>query len=258
MIPLRDDNPSYSFPFVTIILIAINAFVFLFMLALNIREHTEAVFSFGMIPVELIHGIKIDEVPLKEIGTIYPKHVPTFATIFTSMFMHGGFMHILGNMWFLWLFGDNVEDRMGKIKFIIFYLLTGVIAALAHALVASHSVIPTVGASGAISGVIGAYIVLFPRAQIQTLVFFFFITVIRIPAMIFLGFWFIGQVYSGFMSLGYQGAGVAFFAHIGGFVAGVILVKLFAKRQLVQVPRRPARYDRWSSYRDDDYEDIWY
>lgn len=196
-------------------------------------------YTFGLIPAELFHGVTVDSIPsewfLPDVIPPAIGNIPTVMTMFTHMFMHGGFMHLLGNIWFLWLFGDNVEDRMGSFRFIIFYLVAGLIAALSHGLTDTSGVIPMIGASGAISGVIGAYIILFPYARIHTLVFvFFFFRTVRIPAWIFLGFWFIGQVFYGFHSLGVSGAGVAFFAHIGGFIAGVIMVKLFAPKQFVQ------------------------
>jgi membrane associated rhomboid family serine protease len=258
MIPLRDDNYSWSFPIVTILLIAINALVFFLTFFKGETDHIRAVYTFGMIPAELLRNQDITFITDKSFGSLHITHIPAFATIFTSMFMHGDIMHIVGNMWFLWLFGDNVEDRMGKFRFILFYLITGVVAAISHALVASGSVIPTVGASGAISGILGAYFVLFPRANIQTLIFFFFISIIRIPAITFIGLWFLGQMLNGFFSLGYQGAGIAFFAHIGGFIVGVILARLFAHQNLLQVPRHHAKRDPWDDYFKTDYHDKWY
>ncbi|MFH1516131.1 MAG: rhomboid family intramembrane serine protease [bacterium] len=265
-IPLRDDNPSYSFPFVTMILIVVNVFIYLASGLTGATEFVRNLYTFGFIPAELFHGEVVTQIPseyLKLImaeGDSIPKlgTMPAFLTIFTGMFMHGSFFHLLGNMWFLWLFGDNIEDRMGALKFFLFYILTGFIAAIAHGLTATNSIVPAIGASGAISGVIGAYIILFPNAKIHTLFFYFLITTIRIPAYIFLGFWFIGQVLSGFYSLGVQGAGIAFFAHIGGFIAGVILVKLFAKRNVIQLrmPREQFYIDSWKQY-DEDYDDHW-
>jgi membrane associated rhomboid family serine protease len=156
------------------------------------------------------------------------------------MFLHGGWLHLIGNMWFLWIFGNNVEDSMGHIRFLLFYLICGAVAALAHVLSAPGSGIPTVGASGAISGVMGAYLLLYPRVRIYTLfIIIFFIRVIPVPAFVILLYWFAIQVLSGMSSM--AGAGVAFWAHIGGFVAGVVLVKLFENRQLVEARRKHVR-----------------
>ena len=151
------------------------------------------------------------------------------------MFMHGGWFHLLGNMWFLWIFGDNVEDAMGSLRFFCFYLLCGLAAAAAQILADTHSPVPMVGASGAIGGVLGAYVVLYPRVRVEMLIFFgFFITTVAVPAVIMLGYWFLLQFFSGLLSLGNQEGGVAFWAHIGGFLAGVILIPLFKNRQLLQ------------------------
>ncbi len=237
--PFRDDNPSFSVPIVTISLVCLNVFFYIISGLAGEMAFLRNIFTFGLIPAELFHGVTVNTYPsdwllpddaLPTIGDF-----PTFLTLFADMFMHCGFMHLLGNMWFLWLFGDNIEDRMGSFKFIIFYLVAGLIAALSHGLTDTSGVIPMIGASGAISGVIGAYIILFPYARIHTLIFvFFFFKTVRVPAWIYLGLWFIGQVFAGFHSLGVSGAGVAFFAHIGGFIVGVIMVKLFAPKQFVQ------------------------
>jgi membrane associated rhomboid family serine protease len=262
MIPLRDDNPSYRFPLVTLLLIAVNSIVFVFSILGGDSHYVKIIYTYGMIPASLLHGQIVTSLPdeLLKLGVpnvdIHP--VAPILTLFTMMFLHGGWAHLIGNMWFLWLFGDNVEDRMGHFRFLIFYLLTGLIASLAHAFVANGSIEPAIGASGAISGVIGAYIILFPSSNILTLWFFFFIPqVVNIPAMVYLGFWFIIQVWSGFAGLGgTNGAGVAFFAHIGGFLAGVILFGLFTRRQLVQIPRENGR---WSKYdKNSGYHDVWY
>lgn len=255
MIPLRDNIISLSFPVVTVILIAINVAIFLVTYLPGGEHHAYIVFSYGMIPSELLRGESFTGVDHPVYGLIETKNVPATMTVFSSMFLHGSFFHLIGNMWFLWLFGDNVEDRLGKLRFIVFYFLTGIIAALAHALVLSQSNIPVVGASGAVSGVMGAYFLMYPRAKIETLLFIFlFFTVVSVPAVIFIGLWFIGQVYSGFMSLGYEGAGIAFFAHIGGFVAGLLLVSIFARKNVVQVPRKKTYGQHW----DDDYDEFWY
>ena len=164
------------------------------------------------------------------------------------MFLHGGWMHLIGNMWFLWLFGNNVEDSMGHLRFIAFYLLTGLAAALGQVIVSPDSIVPMVGASGAISGVMGAYLVLYPRVKVYTLVpIFIFFTSIALPAWAMLGYWFVLQLLSGFFSPGDMG-GVAFWAHIGGFIAGVVLIKLFARADYIAAHRahhwRPQRLMR--------------
>lgn len=263
LLPFRDDNPSYSFPIVTMSLVVLNVIFYIFSGLAGPMEYLGNLYTFALIPAELFHGQNINSIPsewlLADEAQPAIRNIPTFLTLFTHMFMHGGFMHLLGNIWFLWLFGDNIEDRMGSFRFIIFYLVAGVVAALSHGLTGTSSVIPMIGASGAISGVIGAYIVLFPYARIHTLFFFFFFffTTIRIPAFIFLGLWFLGQVFYGFSSLGVEGAGVAFFAHIGGFIAGVIMVNLFARRQIIQVLGRDGkfRFEEIDDYPDDSYMD---
>ena len=175
---------------------------------------------------------------------------PNLETVLTSMFMHGGWFHILGNMWFLWVFGDNIEDVMGPFRFIAFYLLCGAAAAFAQILTDPSSPIPMVGASGAIGGVMGAYALLYPRAHVHTLIFLgFYITTIAVPAMFMLGYWFLIQIIGGLPGLGSSGGGVAFWAHIGGFVAGLVLVKFFKRDDYMQAhraqtPRRTSRH-RW-------------
>ncbi len=167
-------------------------------------------------------------------------------TLVTSMFLHGGWLHILGNMWFLWIFGNNVEDSMGHARFAVFYLLCGIAAAVAQIVSNPASGIPMVGASGAIGGVMGAYIVLYPRVHVHMLIFLgFFVTTVAVPAVFMLGYWLLIQVIGGFGSIGAQGGGVAFWAHIGGFVAGMILVLLFRKPELVD--RHP--YHGWKQKR---------
>lgn len=216
MIPYKDDNPTIRFPIITIILIVINTIVFLFQISSG-DDSNAVVYTYGVIPYRLLHGNEV-------MGT------PIAVNLLTAMFLHGGFLHLAGNMLYLWIFGNNIEDRLGILRFIIFYLLCGVIATYAHALSDPSSMLPMIGASGAISGIIGAYLVLFPRAKIHTLIFFgFFIQVIKVPAVIVIGFWIVLQFISGLLSKGLygDGGGVAWFAHIGGFLAGVILIKLF-------------------------------
>lgn len=227
MIPLRDLNPTRTFPIFTILLIAANVVIFLYQATLPAPLERQFVFQFGMIPNRLGHELGNPAAPLLGVGTV-----------FTSMFLHGGFLHLLGNMWFLWIFGDNIEDRLGHFRYLVFYLLCGVGAALAHFLTDSRSMIPTVGASGAISGVLGAYLVLFPGRKVITLIplVVFFFTV-ELPAVVLLGWWFAIQFLNGFAALsGPGGPGVAWWAHIGGFVLGLILVRAFEPRTRILRP----------------------
>lgn len=206
MLPLYDENPTRNFPLVTVWLIGINIVVF--MLELGDPRGAEAVFdTFGLIPYELFRS------PV----TAYP-------TVFSAMFMHAGLMHLAGNMLYLWIFGNNIEDVLGKFKFLLFYLITGVIAAASHIATDLDSTIPMVGASGAVSGVLGAYLVLFPHARVRTLIFLgFFISVVRLPAIVLLGIWILMQLANNMMTPAGE-AEVAFMAHIGGFAAGMILI----------------------------------
>jgi membrane associated rhomboid family serine protease len=226
MIPLRDNIPSRRAPVVTCTLIAINACVyFLVQPSPGTPAGLRFTFQWGLVPADLLGGVP---------RLAHP--VPVTWTVVTSMFLHGGLFHILGNMWYLWLFGDNVEDAMGRARFLVFYLLSGVAAAAAQVLVSPASRIPMVGASGAISGVLGGYVLLYPHARILTLVpIFFFLQLLEIPAAIMLGLWFLVQVTSGLGGLGLETGGVAWFAHIGGFLAGVGMVHLFRKRQRARV-----------------------
>lgn len=233
MIPLHDDNPTERTPIVTMIFIGICVTVFLYQM--NLPQETAELFAFqyGAIP-----AIVFGQASLPEEAVAFPASL----TLVTSMFLHGGWMHLLGNMLYLWIFGNNIEDAMGHAKFVAFYLLSGILAALSHALTDPSSQIPMVGASGAISAVLGAYLLLFPRAHV--LVFLPAIGMTRVAAGIVLGMWFITQLISGGMSVGATGGGVAFFAHIGGFIAGMALIGLF-KRKDVQF-FSPGR-STWSS-----------
>ncbi len=223
MLPLRDDNPKFSRPVVNYTIIALNVLIFLYELSLG--PYTRSFFlRYGLIPFEYTH--------LVDIGI--PSAIPW--NLLTSMFLHGSFAHIAGNMLYLWIFGDNVEDRMGHGKYLLFYILAGLAAALTQILMNPSSKVPMIGASGAISGVLGAYAVLFPRARVYTLVpnpilFGLFYSIVALPAFLLLGFWFLFQLLFGFASLpAGGGGGVAWFAHIGGFVFGVIAVKFFARK----------------------------
>jgi membrane associated rhomboid family serine protease len=212
MFPLRDTQPSYSKPVVTILLIVVNILIFLFEFSLDPYAQNDFINAYGLIP-DQFH----------------------FSNIITSMFLHGGWMHVLGNMWFLWIFGDNIEDILGHGKYILFYLLCGVVAALAQVAVSPNSRIPTVGASGAIAGVMGAYMIKFPQSRILSLVtIVVFFTTIEVPAWVMLIYWFVIQFFSGVGTLGVNQAsqgGVAFFAHIGGFIAGIVLISVMGPRQ---------------------------
>jgi membrane associated rhomboid family serine protease len=213
VIPLRDVVPSRTTPYITITIIALNALAWLFELSLPHDVLNEFIRLYGVVPAS------------------FDK-----TTLVTSMFLHGSWSHVLGNMWYLWIFGDNVEDRVGHGRFIVFYLLCGIVAALGQVAVSPHSTLPTIGASGAIAGVMGAYLIKFPHARILTLIpIIIFWTTIEIPAAIILVYWFILQFFSGIGSVGYsqasQGGGVAFFAHVGGFVAGMVLVNVMGTKE---------------------------
>jgi membrane associated rhomboid family serine protease len=216
MIPIRDINPTRRFPLVTVGIIVLNVLVFGFEFLLPVDALEGLVETWGLTPYRLA-GLE----PL------------AFVTVFTSMFLHNGVAHLLGNMLYLWIFGDNIEAAMGSVRFIIFYLLCGVGAALGQTLVSPLSTIPMVGASGAISGIMGGYLLLYPRAEVETLVFLgYFIRLIRLPTTVVLGSWIVMQLFSGVLSLGMQAAGgVAWFAHIGGFAVGIVLVSLFRRRR---------------------------
>ncbi len=222
MIPYKDDNPTRTTPYITIGLIVINCLVFFYQMSLGITGTEKFIFEFGLIPLELTRFQNFS----------HSQAIPPFFSLLTAMFLHGGLMHLGGNMLYLWIFGDNIEDRLGHLRFLAFYLLTGVLATLSHVFITPSSNIPMIGASGAISAVLGAYLVLFPKARVHTLIFFFyFIRVIRLPAMVVLGFWFVLQFLQGVSSLSRVGGGVAWFAHIGGFVAGFILIRVFLWRR---------------------------
>ncbi|HLC17919.1 MAG TPA: rhomboid family intramembrane serine protease [Thermodesulfobacteriota bacterium] len=221
MIPIKDDTPTHTFPYVTISIIVINVLVFFYQLTLGSRGLELFIYRTAVIPYEIAH--LVDTGP--------PGILPPPFTLLSAMFVHGGLLHVGGNMLFLWIFGDNIEDTLGHLKFIVFYLFIGLLASLAHILIDPDSTMPMVGASGAVAGVLGAYFMLFPRAQVLTLVFLiFFVTIVRVPAVFFLGFWFLIQV----LSSG-AGGGIAWFAHIGGFVVGagaILLLKPKRRRRI--------------------------
>lgn len=211
MIPLKDDIPSRTYPLVTVAIIAVNVMVFMYQLTLGMQDIEDFIYKTAAIPIEITGHYDV-----------YPEaFVPLPFTLVTSIFVHGGLLHIAGNMLFLWIFGDNVEDSFGHVVFLVFYVLSGVAASMVHVLIDPSSTVPMVGASGAIAGVLGAYFLLFPRAQIQTLVILpLYISMARLPALLFLGFWFLFQVLSSGAAAS-AGGGVAWFAHIGGFVVGI-------------------------------------
>ncbi len=224
MFPLKDDNPTRITPIVTWVLIAANVMIFLYQVSLAPGASQLFVYQFGTIPA-VVTGLR--RLPTS-IATI-----PPVLSVFTSMFLHGGWMHLIGNMWFLWIFGNNIEEAMGRLRYLGFYLLCGFLASWSHILSNTGSILPSIGASGAIAGVLGAYIMLYPRARVLTLIpLFFFVRLVYLPAGLMLGYWFLIQVLSGSMAGRQDAGGVAFWAHIGGFVAGVLLVGLFKKKEV--------------------------
>jgi len=247
MIPFRDRNPSGTVPFVTIALILVNVLVFLLELSQLsaargpswFREEPGFFEQYGLTPLNVTLALRG--------RPILPGYtLPMWLTFFTSMFLHGGWMHLIGNMWYLWIFGDNVEDRMGHVKFLVFYVACGLGAGAIHVAFNATSAVPTVGASGAIAGVLGAYLLAFPRAGVLTLLPLGFLwTVVELPAFVVLGFWFVIQYVSGLRSLTMMNlGGVAWWAHVGGFVLGLLLLPLLQKRRerrRVYIGRRYSR-----------------
>jgi membrane associated rhomboid family serine protease len=215
MIPLKDDNPTSGKPIVTYFIIGLCVLIFLIQLSSQSYKSGQLFYSYGLIPAVLM---KNNQLPMD----LYA--IPAWVTIFTSMFMHGGFMHLIGNMLYMWIFADNIEDNLGPSKFLIFYLLAGIGAGMTQVLMDVYSQIPMVGASGAIGGVLGAYLINHPNAKVLVLIpFGFFSQLIKIKALYVLGFWFVLQFIS-------SGGGVAYAAHIGGFVSGIILILFFNKK----------------------------
>jgi membrane associated rhomboid family serine protease len=234
--PLRDDNPHFLTPIVTYALIAANVLAWALLQGFGTEPAlSRSVCELGLTPGELLRTAAAGaRVPVSETAVCIVTDMPSWFTPLTSMFMHGSWMHLIGNMWFLWIFGNNVEDSMGHARFVVFYLLCGFAAAAAQTLADPESIIPMVGASGAIGGVMGAYVVLYPRVKVHMLVFLgFFVTTIAVPAVFMLGYWFALQLLSGALSSGVEG-GVAFWAHVGGFVAGAVLVLLFRNPRLLE------------------------
>lgn len=212
-------NPTARFPIVTVLLIVLNVLVFLYELSLGPVRGASLAALFSLVPNRLFSAASAAA------GQVSPS-----LTVLTSMFFHGGLVHLAGNMLYLWIFGNNIEDSMGRIRFLAFYLFCGVLAALSHAAMNLHSSIPMVGASGAISGILGAYLVLYPRARVLTLFTLgFFVRMIEVPAVVVLGFWFVFQFLNALLS-GSQAGGVAWYAHLGGFIAGILLIGFFKHR----------------------------
>ena len=232
MIPIRDDQPRFSTPYVTYFLIGLNLVIFLFEASLLLKASRSLLFQLGMIPANVTAVSR---------GGRPAGLTAAFLPTLTSMFLHGSWMHVIGNMWFLWIFGDNIEDYLGHFKYLLFYLLSGLAAAFAQLVLNPHSRVPTVGASGAIAGVLGAYFLLYPRAKV--LIWFPILFLFYLPAWVTLGYWFAMQFVSGaatsIASYSETSGGVAFWAHVGGFLAGIILIKIFPER-----PRR-YRYGTW-------------
>jgi membrane associated rhomboid family serine protease len=219
LIPFKDNNPTYSVPYVTVGIIISNIIIFLLEI-ISPPGMGKTVYAYGAVPQYIL--------TFEKLQPIHPA-----LTVFTAMFMHGGFFHLGGNMLYLWIFGNNIEDKLGHLRFIIFYIFCGIIAAYSHAIIVPHSLTPMIGASGAISGILGAYLLLFPRAGVYSLIFFgFFVQIVKIPALIVIGFWAIVQFINGMVSTGLvKQGGVAWFAHIGGFLIGLLTIKLWLPRR---------------------------
>lgn len=224
MLPIKDDQPRYSTPYVTWFLIALNLMIFLFESTLDPQSLRLLIHQFAVVPYHLqvfLHGS-----PRYSLGQV-------LLPFFTSLFLHGSWMHVIGNMWFLFIFGDNVEDYLGHFKYLIFYLVCGFLAMSAQVLVSLHSTVPALGASGAIAGVLGAYFVVYPRARVLT---WFFVFVLWVPAWVILGYWFVLNFLSGTATVlqvqSQNMGGVAFWAHVGGFLSGMLLVRVFGERRL--------------------------
>jgi len=221
-IPIKDENPTSRFPYVTVAFIALNIVVFFYQLTSG-EGLQHYVYRLGAVPYEITHftSLRVPGIP----------RLSPPLTLITAMFLHGSILHLLGNMLYLWIFGNNIEDYLGSFRYVLFYFLSGLGASLAHILFNPNSRVPMIGASGAIAGVLGAYIILYPRANVITVVFlFFFIRIVPIPAAIVLGFWFFLQM----LNIGI-GGGVAWFAHIGGFLIGILLIRVFSRRRQPKV-----------------------
>lgn len=248
MFPIRDDNPHFLTPYATYAIIALNAAAWALFQGFGSEPAlSRSVCTLGLIPGELLGTLtEGTRIPVSQQALCVISGGPVWHTAVTSMFLHGGWLHILSNMWFMWIFGNNVEDSMGHLRFVLFYLLCGLAAAALQVASNPDSGIPMVGASGAIGGVMGAYVLLYPRVHVHMLIFLgFFVTTVAVPAVFMLGYWFLLQLVGGVGSIGATGGGVAFWAHIGGFVAGATLILLFRDPRLVA--RHP--YHGWQKRR---------
>ncbi|HEU5060431.1 MAG TPA: rhomboid family intramembrane serine protease [Kofleriaceae bacterium] len=253
MFPLKDNIPTEHFPVVTVALIALNVLAYFFFQHGTLsfgdpsdQQYLQNLFDYAWIPIEISEGVQcVPDAAFQQVQcgpNVGADQPPVYLTLFTAMFMHGGLLHLGGNMLFLWIFGNNVEDSMGPIKFIVFYLLAGIAATALQTVINTDSAVPNIGASGAVAGVLGGYLLLFPRARVITVIFIiFFFTIVELPALLILGFWFVQQVLFGYFGLssGGEGGGVAYFAHIGGFVFGLLAIKVFAseRRRRRQIER---------------------
>ena len=224
--PLKDENPTKRFSYVTLLFIIANSLIFFVHLAGGRYYRSIMAAKFGVVSYEIVNAADLSpDAPLHQVLGPYG----VYLTLITSQFLHGSFWHLLGNMWFLWIFGNNIEDIVGHGRFILFYLLGGIAAAMLQVVLTADSTVPMIGASGAVSAVLGAYVLKFPRARVRTLMFIFiFVTLINVPAVAFIGIWFFLQVLS---SLAGPQAGVAWFAHIGGFLFGLAMIKVFERRE---------------------------
>jgi membrane associated rhomboid family serine protease len=249
LIPIKDDNPTKSVPYVTIAIIVANVLIWLTEPGLGSGSSPQLAaffYKWGLVPKEIVTGgVAVTRDTLLVCGGAC-KTDPPYYSIVTAMFLHGGFLHVAGNMLFLWVFGNNIEDTLGPVKFTVFYFVCGIAAALAHTLANANSLVPTVGASGAVAGMLGAYIVLFPRARVTTIVPVFIFWFVKLPAVIVLGYWFLSQFFIG-AAQQYGGEGVAWMAHVGGFVTGGMLMYLYkqAKHLGEPPPYAPPPYPSW-------------
>lgn len=231
MFPLKDTIHSKTFPIINWLIIIANVLVFVLIeLHLNASQSDRFFLTWGLVPARITSGLPA-----------------AWLTIFSSMFLHGGWLHIISNLWALFIFGDNVEDRMGSFRYLVFYLLSGVAAGLLQVYLSPHSPVPSIGASGAIAGVLAAYLVLYPTARVSTLILLIFIPIfVQVPAFIFLIFWFVTQFYSGLSTLGANvNTGVAYWAHVGGFIFGLLMVLPFSRRPRAYVRSYPDEYHPW-------------
>lgn len=235
MMPIGDDNSDRKItPFVNLVFIALNIIVFVFFQGMGTNE--KFTYAYSTVPQEIVTGKDVDHPVTVHVGdesaqiNLQPTPIPVWFTLLTAIFMHGSFMHLFGNMLYLWIFGDNLEDRLGHLRYAIFYLVCGIVASLSHVVVNTDSFIPSLGASGAISGVLGGYLLLFPRRRVRVIMGR---GISEVPAFVALGIWIVFQVISGVMSG--AGAGIAYAAHIGGFIAGLVLIKVFAFGRAVPV-----------------------